>query len=89
MSKERHLKERTREYALRVVRLYAALPKATVAQVETYALGGGSEITMAYMHAFKNSVTGPSNNPNFPTGGATETISLAEDSIGISWGKKF
>ena len=55
----------------------------------TYALGGGSEITMAYMHAFKNSVTGPSNNPNFPTGGATETISLAEDSIGISWGKKF
>lgn len=55
----------------------------------TYALGGGSEITMAYMHAFKNSVTGPSNNPNFPTGGATETISLAEDSLGISWGMKF
>ncbi|HEY5719908.1 MAG TPA: long-chain fatty acid transporter, partial [Gammaproteobacteria bacterium] len=55
----------------------------------TYVLGGGSEITMAYMHAFKNSVTGPSNNPYFPTGGATETISLAEDSLGISWGMKF
>lgn len=55
----------------------------------TYALQGGSEITMAYMHAFKNSVTGPSNNPNFPTGGATETISLAEDSLGIGWGWKF
>ena len=55
----------------------------------TYALQGGSEITMAYMHAFKNSVTGPSNNPNFPTGGATETISLSEDSLGISWGKTF
>jgi four helix bundle protein len=30
---EGRLKERTREFALRVVRLYAALPKATVAQV--------------------------------------------------------
>ena len=55
----------------------------------TYALDGNSEITAAYMHAFKNSVTGPSNNPNFPTGGATETISLAEDSLGVSWGMKF
>lgn len=55
----------------------------------TYNMQGGSEITMAYMHAFKNSVTGPSNNPNFPTGGATETISLSEDSLGISWGMKF
>jgi four helix bundle protein len=33
MSKEGHLKERTREFALRVVRLYADLPRATVAQV--------------------------------------------------------
>jgi four helix bundle protein len=29
----KRLKERTREYALRTVRLYAALPKSTVAQV--------------------------------------------------------
>lgn len=55
----------------------------------TYRLDSSSEITMAYMHAFKNSVTGPSNNPNFPTGGATETITLSEDSLGISWGKRF
>lgn len=55
----------------------------------SYALQTDSEITVAYMHAFKNSVTGPSNNPNFPTGGATETISLSEDSLGIAWGLKF
>lgn len=54
----------------------------------TYALQGGSEITMAYMHAFKNSVTGPASNPYFNVGG-TETISLSEDSLGISWGQKF
>jgi len=33
MSGERNLKERTREFALRVVRLYAGLPKSTIAQV--------------------------------------------------------
>ncbi len=54
----------------------------------TYALQGGSEITMAYMHAFKNSVSGRATNPYFPVGG-TETISLSEDSLGIAWGKKF
>jgi long-chain fatty acid transport protein len=54
----------------------------------TYALQGGSEITMAYMHAFKHSGTGPANNPYFNVAG-TETISLSEDSIGISWGQKF
>ena len=31
--KPRDLKERTREFALRVIRLYAALPKEAVAQV--------------------------------------------------------
>ena len=54
----------------------------------TYTLQGGSEITMAYMHAFKNSVTGPATNPYFNVGG-TETITLAEDSLGIAWGWKF
>jgi len=33
MSGDGNLKDRTREFALRVVRLYAALPKVTVAQV--------------------------------------------------------
>ena len=54
----------------------------------TYALQGGSEITMAYMHAFENSISGPSNNPNFPAGG-TETLEMSESSLGIAWGKKF
>ena len=54
----------------------------------TYTLQGGSEITMAYMHAFEKSVSGPANNPNFPVGG-TETITLSEDSLGIAWGRKF
>jgi long-chain fatty acid transport protein len=54
----------------------------------TYSVTPTSEITMAYMHAFKNSVSGPANNPYFNVGG-TETISLAEDSLGIAWGIRF
>ncbi|MDA8107026.1 MAG: outer membrane protein transport protein [Betaproteobacteria bacterium] len=54
----------------------------------TYGLQGGSEITMAYMHAFKKSVSGPATNPYFNVGG-TETISLSEDALGIAWGKSF
>ncbi len=54
----------------------------------TYTLEGNSEITMAYMHAFKKSVSGPANNPYFPVGG-TETISMSQNSLGIAWGKKF
>jgi long-chain fatty acid transport protein len=54
----------------------------------TYSLSKTTEITMAYMHAFENSVTGPATNPYFNVGG-TETISLAEDSLGIAFGWKF
>ena len=54
----------------------------------TYTMPSGSELTMAYMHAFENSVSGPATNPYFNVGG-TETISLAEDSLGIAWGWKF
>ena len=54
----------------------------------TYSLSRSSEITMAYMHAFENSVSGPASNPYFPVGG-TETITLSEDSLGIAWGWKF
>ena len=54
----------------------------------TYGLGRNSELTMAYMHAFKNSVTGPATNPYFNVGG-TETISLSENSLGIAWGTRF
>jgi long-chain fatty acid transport protein len=54
----------------------------------TYGLSPGSELTMAYMHAFKESMSGPATNPYFNVGG-TETISLAEDSLGIAWGWKY
>jgi long-chain fatty acid transport protein len=54
----------------------------------TYNVDKSSEITMAYMHAFKNSVSGPATNPYFNVGG-TETISLSEDSLGIAWGWKY
>jgi len=54
----------------------------------TYGLQGGSEITMAYMHAFKKSVSGPANNPYFNVGG-TETLTMSEDSLGIAWGRSF
>jgi long-chain fatty acid transport protein len=54
----------------------------------TQALDSSSEITMAYMHAFSNSVSGPATNPYFPVGG-TETIKMSQNSLGIAWGKKF
>ena len=58
----------------------------------TYALDKNSEITMAYMHAAKKSVTGSS----FfnlvipvPNAGGTEKIEMLENSLGIAWGTKF
>jgi long-chain fatty acid transport protein len=54
----------------------------------TYTLQSGSEITMAYMHAFSNDVTGPANNPYFPVGGI-EKIEMSQNALGIAWGKKF
>jgi long-chain fatty acid transport protein len=54
----------------------------------TYNVGKTTELTVAYMHAFENSVSGPANNPNFPVGG-TETLTMSEDSLGIAFGWKF
>lgn len=54
----------------------------------TYGFSKTTELTMAYMHAFENSVSGPANNPNFPVGG-TETLTMSEDSLGIALGWKF
>jgi hypothetical protein len=50
-----------------------------------------SSMTVAYMHAFENDVTGPSlfNAVLGPGAGGTEKISMYENSIGIAWGKKF
>lgn len=56
----------------------------------TYALDKVSEITMSYMHAQENSVTG-SSLFNTWTGGSSgnETIKMYQDSLGIAYGKKF
>ncbi|MGH8733440.1 MAG: OmpP1/FadL family transporter, partial [Burkholderiales bacterium] len=54
----------------------------------TYGLGKTTEVTMAYMHAFENSVSGPATNPYFNVGG-TETLTMSEDSLGIAFGWKF
>ena len=58
----------------------------------TYALDKNSEITMAYMHATKQSVTGSSLfNALIPVAnaGGTEKIQMLENSLGIAWGTKF
>lgn len=54
----------------------------------TYTLQSGSEITMAYMHAFENSMSGPATNPYFNVGG-TETLKMSQNSLGIAWGWKY
>jgi len=56
----------------------------------SYAVGKRGELTVAYMHAFKNSVTGPSFFNNF-TGGfpaGSETIEMSQDAIGIAYAWK-
>lgn len=49
----------------------------------TYTLASGNELTMAYMHAFKNDVTGPSNNP-----GVNAKIEMYQDSLGVAYSWK-
>jgi long-chain fatty acid transport protein len=55
----------------------------------TYSLSPSAEITMAYMHAFKNSVTGSSLFNNFGVPAGSEKIQMSEDSLGIALGWKF
>jgi long-chain fatty acid transport protein len=50
----------------------------------TYTLASGDELTMAYMHAFENDVSG--DNP-FPFGG-TDTIQMYQNSIGVQYSWK-
>ncbi len=54
----------------------------------TYKTKSGGELTMFYMHAFENSVTGPSlfNSLGAPAG--NETIKMYQNSIGIAYGWK-
>ncbi|MBS1191458.1 MAG: long-chain fatty acid transport protein [Rhodocyclaceae bacterium] len=51
----------------------------------TWTLDGGSEVTVAYMHAFKKSVTGSSTMPF----GGNEKIEMYQNSLGVAWGTSF
>ena len=56
----------------------------------TYKTSGGGELTLAYMHAFSNTVTGPSAITTM-VGGAnfgTESLKMYQNSIGIAYGWK-
>jgi hypothetical protein len=59
----------------------------------TLAMGKTDEITGAFMHSPRNSVTGGSlfNSPAFfgPGGGGSETIGMSQRSLGIAWSRKF
>ena len=54
----------------------------------TYNLSKESELTMAYMHAFKNSVSGPSLFNNWLGDNATDKIQMYENSLGIAYSMK-
>ena len=56
----------------------------------TYTFQGGGELTLAYMHAFQNSVTGSSffNNFTAPLPAGNEKIQMYENSLGIAYGWK-
>lgn len=55
----------------------------------TYGLSKDSELTMAYMHAFKNSVQAPSLFNTWVPGAGTDKIEMYQDSLGIAYGVKF
>ena len=55
----------------------------------TYSLGKDSEITVAYMHAFTNSVSGASLFNNFGVPPANEKIQMYQNSLGVAWGWKY
>ena len=54
----------------------------------TYGLSKDSELTMAYMHAFRNSVEGPSLFNTFGVPAGTEKIQMYENSLGIAYSMK-
>jgi long-chain fatty acid transport protein len=56
----------------------------------TYAIDKTSEITGAYMHAKRNSVSGASLFNAFAPGmGGSETIEMYQNSLGVAWGKRW
>jgi len=55
----------------------------------TYDLSKDSALTMAYMHAFRNSVSGPSLFNQWLLNNATDKIQMYENSLGIAYSVKF
>ena len=53
----------------------------------TWTLDNKSELTVSYMHAFSNSVTGPSVTSLLGVGG-TETLTMKQNTLGIAYGMK-
>ncbi len=54
----------------------------------TWTLANKSELTVSYMHAFKESVTGPSATSLLGIGSSSETLKMYQNSIGIAYGWK-
>ncbi len=54
----------------------------------TWTLANKSELTLSYMHAFSNSVTGPSVTSLLGVGG-TETLKMKQDALGIAYSIRF
>ncbi len=54
----------------------------------TYHINPQSELTVSYMHAAEESVSGAPNSVYFPTGG-TETIKMFQNSLGVAYSMKF
>nr|MDP2191542.1 outer membrane protein transport protein [Rhodoferax sp.] len=54
----------------------------------TWILASKDELTVSYMHAFSNSVTGPSVTRLLGVGG-TETLKMSQNALGVAYSKKF
>ena len=54
----------------------------------TWTLANKAELTVSYMHAFRNSVTGPSATSLLGIGNSNETLKMYQNSIGIAYGWK-
>jgi long-chain fatty acid transport protein len=54
----------------------------------SYAVGKSGELTVSYMHAFENSVTGASLFNSFGVPAGSETIKMQQDAIGVAYAWK-
>jgi len=54
----------------------------------TWVLPNKAELSLAYVHAFENSVYGVNSIPNVPLGGGNANLKMYQDSLGIAYGWK-